>query len=239
MEVAMRRTVSEDKIVLVLVMVMLFQALFIGIVKTLGPSVIPIGFWDLWKTKGDLGAAVLAYWPVFAWGLALQSVLIAIARSAGLLDASEHSPAKIFAAGTSVSVRAGVTEEIIFRWLGFLAAIATVKFFNVILFGLVAWISTELLLPLADFVTFGKMHAMLFSEHGWWYGAAILTANAWFRDGHKASGFLGWVNSWCLGMVLFHCAFTYGLLPAIIVHALYDVCVFAAAAAFLPQPRWR
>ncbi|HMO22056.1 MAG TPA: hypothetical protein PKC98_13950, partial [Candidatus Melainabacteria bacterium] len=54
----------------------------------------------------------------------------------------------------------------------------------------------------------------------------LISANSRFRDGHKYQGFLGWVNSWFLGMVFFYMTLTYGLVAAIAVHFLYDMIIF-------------
>ena len=60
----------------------------------------------------------------------------------------------------------------------------------------------------------------------WFVGAALLSANAMFRNGHKYQGPIGIVNSWYIGMFLFWIMFQFGLIVAIIVHILYDVIVF-------------
>ncbi len=62
---------------------------------------------------------------------------------------------------------------------------------------------------------------------GWAIGAAMLAANAKFRDGHKYQGMLGWINSWFMGLYFFWLMFNYGLPAAIVVHIVYDIVCFA------------
>jgi hypothetical protein len=100
----------------------------------------------------------------------------------------------------------------------------------------------DILLPLADWATLHKMSEYLTVTDGQWLiPAAILYANASFRDGHKTPKQLlkdktrlervlivafPMVNSWYAGMFLFYVMFSYGLFAAIVVHALYDMLIF-------------
>ena len=94
----------------------------------------------------------------------------------------------------------------------------------------VKWVFGALLVPLADFTSLGKMHTILYQPHSWAAGAAVVSVNALFRDGHKYQGWFGWVNSWFLGLVFFWVMFTYGLVAAMVVHFLYDFLIFATVA---------
>jgi len=108
--------------------------------------------------------------------------------------------------------------------------------------GLLEWIHLNITAPIADWTTFGALHDQLYHPAGWLAGAAVLSANAGFRDGHKYQGILGYVNSWFLGMVFFWLMFTYGLLAAILVHFLYDLIIFAVTAgmkAVADRNAWR
>jgi hypothetical protein len=53
----------------------------------------------------------------------------------------------------------------------------------------------------------------------------MISANFWFRDGHKYQGLLGWTNSWWLGCVFIFATLTYGLPAAIAVHVILDITV--------------
>ena len=76
--------------------------------------------------------------------------------------------------------------------------------------------------PLVDWTTFGYLTKHIFSETGWYVGAAMLYSNAFFRDGYKYQGLMGVINSWFIGMFLFWVTFNYGLPAAILIHFLYD-----------------
>ena len=70
---------------------------------------------------------------------------------------------------------------------------------------------------------------MLFHPSSWAVGAAVISANAFFRDGHKYQGILGVLNSWFAGMFFFWMMFAHGLWAAMVVHFTYDVVVFTVA----------
>jgi hypothetical protein len=53
--------------------------------------------------------------------------------------------------------------------------------------------------------------------------AAAVSVNAKFRDGHKYQGFFGMVNAWVVGFILLYAMLYYGLMTAIVVHAIYDL----------------
>lgn len=53
--------------------------------------------------------------------------------------------------------------------------------------------------------------------------SAIITSAKWFKDGHKYQGVMGETNSWVLAFYAQYVAFTYGLVFAIILHALYNM----------------
>jgi hypothetical protein len=116
-------------------------------------------------------------------------------------------------------------------------AMIVLPFLNFLLFGfipgyegLLHWLYGYAFVPLADFVTFGALHDMLFHPVSWTIGAAIITANGSFMDAHEQNGIFNQINSWFIGMVMFYLMFHYGLLTAIVAHVLYDVVVFACAA---------
>lgn len=128
--------------------------------------------------------------------------------------------------GWWVSLNAGIFEELIYRWILFFTAMIMIPFFNWITLGLVKWLYTEFLVPLANFATLHALDSQLHDPRSWVIGAAIVSAAAKFRNGHKYLGLIGWVNSWFIGMVMFWLVFNYGLLTAIVAHVVYDVVVF-------------
>lgn len=60
------------------------------------------------------------------------------------------------------------------------------------------------------------------------YLGAVLWSNAKFRNGHKYQGPYGMMNSYIFGLYMFYITFGYGLLYAIILHALYDGIIFTS-----------
>jgi hypothetical protein len=84
--------------------------------------------------------------------------------------------------------------------------------------------------PVANWATLGGLEEYLFHPSGWLVGAAMLSANTKFRDGHKYQGLLGYLNSWFLGMFFFWLMLTFGLPVAILMHFAYDLLLFVLMA---------
>ena len=80
--------------------------------------------------------------------------------------------------------------------------------------------------PVVNFLTLGHLQPYLLGSLGWAVGAAIISSNGKFRDGHAYQGLFGWINAWFCGMFFFYLMFTYGILASIIVHFLYDILIF-------------
>lgn len=200
--------------------------LFVLVIKWIWPNSIPFGIFEFWKNN-QIGAGIKAVWWIFLWGggiTFLHSIFTRNSRRENL-EAEE-----LFTFGTVVSIFAGLLEEINFRWLVFLSGIIGVKitnffFFGFLGFGIPKWFFLHIMGPVVNFLTLGQLKEFLFHPAGWFVGAAILAANAKFREGHKYLGILGYFNSWFCGFVLFWLMFNYGLLTAIIVHFLYDFLI--------------
>ncbi|NTV30369.1 hypothetical protein HGA91_00110 [candidate division WWE3 bacterium] len=58
--------------------------------------------------------------------------------------------------------------------------------------------------------------------------AGMITANGWFRKGHKYQGWVGMLSSWIFGYYMLYVALHYGLWYSIIGHTLYDAVLFAS-----------
>lgn len=198
-------------------LVLLVLALFWGDELLMSFSDLTVG-----EASGDgLGQV----WFIFVWALAVTLTLLAI-RGRGYSYTSR--PIRLVK-GMWISLNAGVFEELIFRWLLFFIAMIMLPFFNIITFGLVKWLYVELFIPVANFFTFGALEPHLMGS-SWVLGAAIISVNADFRDGHKYLGTLGWVNSWFIGMVMFYLVLNYNIQTAIVAHVAYDALIFAIAA---------
>jgi hypothetical protein len=194
------------------------------------------GLWWAWKPDTTLWAGLVDVWYIFAWAF-LTSAIIAIVlvwkRVSRIGSAWAH-----FGSGMYTSVRAGVLEELIFRWLLVLAAPAILTLVNWITFGLAKWIHTHWLLPFANWVTFGILEPQLSNASNWVMAAAILYAAGAFRNGHAYLGLVGYINSWFIGMVMFYLVFNHGIITAIVAHFVYDAIIFgilALSVAFRPR----
>lgn len=184
-------------------------------------------------TRGDVSGEGLGHvWFIFVWALAVTLLLFLLKGRSYSYDSRLIRSIK----GAWASLNAGIFEELVFRWMLFFIAMITLPFFNFITFGLVKWFYVELLIPVANWSTFGALEPHLMSG-SWVLGAAIISVNADFRDGHKYLGLLGWVNSWFIGMVMFYLVLNYNLQTAIVAHVLYDLIIFSIAAVAVEGSR--
>lgn len=196
----------------------------------------PLAFWDVWAIPADVAGGLTRVLPLFVWGVVLTVALglILIARRAP----RDARPSTVFIRGTWLSLNAGFFEEIIFRWLLLLIAPAVLTVLNFITFGLVKWFYLKVLIPVADWITLGLLEPQLTAAN-WLLGAAIISVNGRFRQGHLHNGFLAGLNAWFIGMLMFYLLFNHGIWAAIVAHILYDLCVFWTASVMTTfQPRY-
>lgn len=207
-------------------------ALVIAIVKYLWPKFIPLDVWNFWSSPSGIWEGVLAGWPILAWG-AFNG-----ARSYIHVDreyAWGKSAGATFLAGLKKSLWGGITEEIAFRWLIHLGAMPGIALINYLLFGFAGfgipeWFHVNVWGALSNWTTFGMLEPQIFDPNNWFVGAAILYANALFREGHTYQGLFGYINSWFLGMGFFWIVFHYGLPAAIAVHVLHNLLIYLGHA---------
>jgi hypothetical protein len=183
----------------------------------------------LWKPGADIGEAFQRVWFIFIWGVGSTLLLQALVARAGYVR-PHHRPSEILLKGAWISLNAGFFEEVFYRWLGFFVTMVFIRALNAITFGLVEWVYTTLLLPVANVITFGVLAPQLINHSQWILGAAVISANATFRRAHRQFGLLSVANAWFLGITFFWLMFNYGLLSSILVHAAYDLVVFATLA---------
>lgn len=200
----------------------------VGITKLFWPDLIPFRFFEFWKIEGSLVDAVVSLWPLFLWGAGVTTIVSFLTINHPI---ENYYAERQLLVGVLVSVWAGVVEEICFRWLIFYGAIVSIQvvnwlFFGWAGFGVAEWFYTTIIGPVADFFTLNYLHDVLFNGYGWFVGAAVISANGKFRDGHLPNGIFGWVNSWFMGMAFFYVMFNFGLPVAIVVHLLYDLFIF-------------
>lgn len=202
--------------------------MFVPLVMWLFPRAIPFSFFELWQPKGTVTDLFSFAWPILAWGAALSTLVsVFVSRTWEQKAYAERNLGFSYL----LSAFAGFTEEVGFRWIIFMATIVSVKvtnflFFGWLGFGLGEWLQVHFFGPVANFVTLGLLSEQLTNPVNWAVGAAVLSANAFFRDGHKYQGPIGLINSWFAGMFFFVLMFKFGLPAAILIHFIYDVIVF-------------
>lgn len=185
-------------------------------------------FQSFWTTRGNVESWLLDGYPMLAWGICATMMLWLFKPKPETTAPDEN---KIFWGGLLVSTRAGIVEEICFRWLIFLNCLWGAKLGNLLLCGFPEWLYMHFFGPIANFFTFDLMQEHLYHPaSSWAVGTSILSANAAFRNGHKYQGLLGIINSWYIGMFLFWLMFRYGLVAAIFIHFLYDFLIFTSVA---------
>lgn len=210
-------------------LVIAFWALVIVvIVKWLWPDVIPFSLFQFWKLDCSVLDLIKLSWPMFAWGTGVSFIVALIKRNN---RKTNRHVERILVGGFLVSLFAGVTEEVSFRWLIFYSGIVGYKILNWLIFGwagfgVFQWFQLSIAAPISNFLTLGYLQPILFGSCGWAVGAALLTSNGKFRDGHAYQGIFGLINSWFIGMFMFYLMLTYGLIASIIVHFLYDLLIF-------------
>lgn len=194
----------------------------------LWPNVIPFTFFEFWRWDIDWGQVFVVSWPMLLWGTGATACMAFTTRNAPEVNKVAE---KNLASGIINSSIAGIFEEISFRWLIYYGQIITYSVLNFILFGFLGfgifeWFFLHVSGPLANFTTLGFLSPYLFSPLGWVVGGAIITSNGSFRDGHFKNGWVGFVNSWFIGMYLFYIMFQHGLVAAIFIHFLYDLLIY-------------
>ncbi len=204
-----------------------FAAIVVALVKNFAPGLIPYGAFEFWTTHGTVTEWLIAGLPIFAWGAAVTTVFAIVRQNTP--EQNRYAEGLLLMSGLG-NVRAGVVEELCYRWLIFLSSMFWVRVSNFILLGFIGWGIPEHLFiwifrPLADFVTLHGLHDQLYHPSGWAIGAAMLATNAFFRNGHKYQGWFGWINSWFLGMFFFWIMFRFGLPAAMLVHFSYNMVI--------------
>lgn len=221
-----------------------FSLFWLSVIVWIFPWVIePFTVLSLWSPpNGQQLIQPLAWgeaaYPIFVWGTTV-TIIASIASIYSNKNWMEKYKDQLAVAdaesnylkGILISTWAGVAEEIAFRWIFFLHAMIGIKVFNWLFFGFIGFgISEHIYLwiigPVANFFTFGYMESWLFHPAHWAIGCSLIAANGMFRDGHKYQGFLGYINSWFIGMFLFWCMFKFGLLGAIAIHFFYDFLIY-------------
>lgn len=202
-------------------------AMILVVVKVIFPSSIPFEYFELWRTTGTIAQWCLASWPILAW--AIGTTLLVSSLTSNSTEKNLHAE-YILLNAFWVSLRAGLMEEILFRWLHLMLWIPLVKVANLILlafidFGLVDLFHQHIIATTTNFFTMDILKEQVGNLNNWSLGAAIIIANSIFTYGHRYMGFIGFVNSWFIGMFMFYLLFKFGLVACIVVHFLYDLFI--------------
>lgn len=193
-------------------------------VKQWWPQSIPLSMKQFLPIKGTFLQWCRSSWVLLAWGVSVTTIVKLTSSNTFSYNrrAEQH-----LGQGLLISLWAGVTEELDHRWLRFYVSMLMVQIGSIFTFGLVEWVYTHMGIPLADWATFYQLHAQLNQPQAWFIGAALISSNGEFRDGHSYQGTFGKVNAWFIGMFMFWLVFRYGLVAAMTIHTLYDVGIFS------------
>lgn len=187
------------------------------------PSLLPFPVFFLWIVRCNLGQALAVI------GISLLRAIIVngtISLCTKNKPEDNEQAEKIIVPGILISIYAGVSEEIDFRWLYFTLSILASKLANVCTFGLICWLQVHAWGPLLDWLTLGFLREYLVGLSVWPISAAIMAANGKFQDAHQYQGPSGMISSWYGGMFYFYIMLHYGLPIAILAHLSYDLMTF-------------
>lgn len=200
------------------------------IIKWAWPEAIPFQLFEFWFMDITWSQFFKIAWIPFAWVAGMTAVGSYFTKNDPKVNARAE---QILEEGFWVSLRAGVLEEVAFRWVFFYEQIPIYLAVDWLFFGWndglgwLQWWHLHVDGPLANWTTLGYLEPILLGQaFGWAVGAALLTSNGRFRNGHLYLGPVGFVNSWFLGMYFFYLMFHHGLWLAIIVHFVYDLLHF-------------
>lgn len=194
-----------------------------GTVDLFWPKVLPFRLFSLWLVRCSFVQMLMAVSYLMLWGLLLQSYISWRTRNRSEINEQAE---KILLQGVIRSVKAGIFEELSFRWLFFAGSIATSMVFNYLTFGLVAWFQIHCVGPVVNFVTSGWLQEYLVGAAAWTTSIGICHSNLKFREGHSYQGTIGYINSWYLGFYFFWLTLHYGLPIAIVAHSCYNLTVY-------------
>jgi hypothetical protein len=140
--------------------------------------------------------------------------------------------------GVVQSIWYSIIDGIKHRWISFYFTMLWLTLANFLLWGfanngMLAWLYLSIVGPLVDFITFGKLHTVLFHPGwGWGVGAAIVILS--FRGFQRNVmgcniGFTRFI-SWPVGLFLFLIMLKYGLFASMLVHCVYEAFLIVLTA---------
>jgi hypothetical protein len=147
-------------------------------------------------------------------------------------------PAAAPISGVVQSLWYSVVGGIKHRWISFYYTMLWLTLANFLLWGfanngMLAWLYLSIVGPLVDFITFGKLHTVLFQPTwGWVVGAAlvILSFRSFQRRVMGCSISISRLTSWPVGLFLFLIMLKYGLFASMLVHCVYEAFLIVLTA---------
>jgi hypothetical protein len=188
---------------------------------------LPFDLGTVWAIDNHVATGLARVYPIFIWVVAITLFTGWIMRLRRI--PRDAPPRFIFFTGGWISLNAGFFEELIWRWLLLLSAPVILTVLNWVTVGFVHWLYGQVLIPIANVATLGILEPQLLSPE-WLLGATVISVNGHFRQSHERNGFLAYVNSWFVGMVMFYLMFNYGIWSAVVAHIVYDLLAFTTAA---------
>ena len=196
------------------------------------PEILPFNALSFWSAE-NIGAGIIAIWPLLL--LAILSQAIVLISFHNFLHKSENEKIlkeckkDIIVTGITISVVAGIVEEIVHWWAYMIIALIILDELNILsttIFGfeIIKYLYVNVFGYLAEKMTFGYMHALLYKT-SWTIGASIFIANCIFVFAHENKSPIFYYIIWMAGMFLFWLMFTYGIFVAMIAHALYNFTI--------------
>jgi hypothetical protein len=192
----------------------------------IAPQIFSYDYLSFWNKADFYGMYnfVIDRWLIFSF-ITISNILFLIFSEKDRFFFS--SPYNKLFAGLTSSVFAGVTEEIIYRWLLFFASIGTIAFTDYISGGFIfghgiIYLGFVFSKFFVNFATFGYLTDYIYSPN-WLLGAAMLVSASKFRDGHEKYGPTGYWFAWYFGLFTQVIVFNFGILPAIVLHIFIDV----------------
>jgi len=207
------------------------------------------GFFAPLHTYKPMGYGLSAIWYVFAIGIiatAFKGLTSVIFRAPHTTDTS-----RFFTRGTWLALNAGVFEEIMYRWLRLIGAMAVLNILNVVTFGLVRLVVSYILAPIVNWASLGILDRPLAGHLGWLVAGGVVLASLRFKNVHRNTeqspeskktsfaNILGVLTSWYFNLFMFGLVFACGLWTAIVAHVLYELCVYwtrGITNSLHPQP---
>lgn len=157
------------------------------------------------------------------------NIIIALRVTRGLPE--KLVACEVYKIELRMNARAGVIEELVYRFLVLLVFIPFAELVNYLFGGFsdnhqgpLAWATNGFIAPFFNGVSFGIVEEQMMGA-SWALALSILISNMLFTKGHIYQGLLGVYHSWFMGFGFFYLTFTHGLVIAMIFHALLNSLV--------------